>query len=181
MSVYPDEHHLSSWAGICPGNEESAGKRLRGRTTRKDRRLRRAWVEAAWAAGRTKASYLGAQDRRLAARRGRKRALLAVGHTLLVIFDHLLKSDEEYQDLGAEHFDGMDPERLRRYPVNLSMLLDVSIEMLARDDLDLDFRANGAATSSPHPAAEAKPSRPKAQPQRPRARRTKSSSTPVGS
>ena len=62
----------------------------------------------------------------------------------------------------------------------LSMLLNVSVEMLARDDLDLDFRANGAATSSPHSAAEAKPSRPKAQPQRPRARRTKGSSKPVG-
>ena len=70
MSVFPDEHHLSSWAGICPGNEESAGKRLRSRTTRKNRWLRRALVEAAWAAGRAKSSYLGAQYRRLSARRG---------------------------------------------------------------------------------------------------------------
>ena len=59
MSQFPGEHHLSSWAGICPGNEESAGKRLRNRKTRKNRWLRRAITEAAWAAGRTKNSYLG--------------------------------------------------------------------------------------------------------------------------
>jgi transposase len=114
MSVYPDEHHLSSWAGICPGTEESAGKRLRSRTTRKNRWLRRALVEAAWAAGRAKQSYLGARYRRLAARRGKKRALLAVGYSLLVIFYHMLKSEVEYQDLGVEYFDRLDPERLRR-------------------------------------------------------------------
>jgi transposase len=117
MSVFPDETHLSSWAGICPGNEESAGKRLRSHTTRKNRWLRRALVEAAWAAGRTKNSYLGAQYRRLAPRRGKKRALLAVGHSLLVILYHLLKYDRDYQDLGADYFDRLEPERLRRYLV----------------------------------------------------------------
>jgi transposase len=117
MSVFPDETHLSSWAGICPGNEESAGKRLRSRTTRKNRWLRRALVEAAWAAGRTKNSYLGAQYRRLGPRRGKKRALLAVGHSLLVILYHMLKYEREYQDLGADYFDRLEPERLRRYLV----------------------------------------------------------------
>jgi transposase len=134
MSLYPDEHHLCSWAGICPGNEESAGKRLRGRTTRKNRWLRRALVEAAWAAGRTKASYLGAQYRRLAARRGKKRALLAVGHTQLVIFYHMLKSDEEYQDLGAEYFDRMDPERLRRYLVKRLEQLGYQVDLRTKDE-----------------------------------------------
>ncbi len=117
MSQFPDEHHLSSWAGISPGNEESAGKRLRNRTTRKNRWLRRAIIEAAWAAGRTKNSYLGAQYRRLAARRGKKRALIAVGHSLLVIFYHMLKYDVEYQDLGVDYFDERDPEHLRHYLV----------------------------------------------------------------
>src|SRR5262249_11646945 len=91
MSVDPDEHHLSSWAGICPATEESAGKQLRNRTTRKNRWLRRALIEAAWAASHTKSSYPGAQYRRLAPRRGRKRALVAVGHSMLVIMYHLLK------------------------------------------------------------------------------------------
>jgi transposase len=133
MSVYPDEHHLCSWAGICPGNEESAGKRLRSRTTRKNRWLLRALVEAAWGAGRTKASYLGAQYRRLAARRGKKRALVAVGHSLLVIFYHMLNTDVEYQDLGMEHFDHLDPERLRRYLVKRLERLGYQVSLTTRD------------------------------------------------
>ena len=117
MSVFPDEHHLCSWTGICPGNEESAGKRLRSRTRKGNRWLRRALAEAAWAASHAKNSYLAAQYRRLAARRGKKRALLAVGHTILVIFYHLLKNHVEYRDLGADFFDRLEPERLKRYLV----------------------------------------------------------------
>ena len=133
MAVFPDEDHLSSWAGICPGNEESAGKRLRSRTTRKNRWLLRALVEAAWGAGRTKASYLGAQYRRLAARRGKKRALVAVGHSLLVIFYHMLSTDVEYQDLGVEHFDRLEPERLRRYLVKRLEQLGYQVSLTTRD------------------------------------------------
>jgi transposase len=117
MSVFPDEHHLSSWTGICPGNEESAGKRLRSRTRKGNRWLRRALAEAAWGAGHKKDSYLAAQYRRLAARRGKKRALLAVGHSILVIIYHMLRRDVAYQDLGAEYFDRLEPERLKRYLV----------------------------------------------------------------
>jgi len=117
LSVYPDEHHLASWSGLCPGNEESAGRRLRSRTRQGNRWLRRALVEAAWAASHVKKSYLAAQFRRLAARRGKKRALLAVGHSLLVIIYHVLKHNQEYRDLGPEYFDRLEPERLRRYLV----------------------------------------------------------------
>jgi transposase len=133
MSVFPDERHLSSWAGICPGNEESAGKRLRSHTTRKNRWLRRALVEAAWSAGRAKQSYLGAQYRRLAARRGKKRALLAVGHSLLVIFYHMLKSDVAYQDLGAEYFDRLDPERLRRHLIKRLEQLGYQVTLTSQE------------------------------------------------
>ena len=117
MSQFPDEDHLSSWAGMSPGNEESAGKRIRNRTTKGNRWLRRALTEAAWAASHTKASYLGAQYRRLAARRGKKRALVAVGHTILTIFYHLLKEGVAYQDLGVDYFDKLKPEQYRRYLV----------------------------------------------------------------
>jgi transposase len=117
MGQFPDEHHLSSWGGICPSNDASAGKRKRSRTTKGNRWLRRALAEAAWAASRTKDSYLGAQYRRLAGRRGKKRALIAVAHSLLVIFYHLLKEPVAYQDLGADYFDQQNPERLRRYLV----------------------------------------------------------------
>ena len=134
MSVFPDEHHLSSWAGICPGNEESAGKRLRSRTTRKNRWLRRAITEAAWAAGRTKDSYLGAQYRRLAPRRGKKRALIAVGHSLLVIFYHMLKYDVEYRDLGVDYFDKRQPERLRDYLVKRLQRLGYQVSLEPQTD-----------------------------------------------
>src|SRR4051794_41916029 len=120
--------------GSAPGNEESAGKRLRSRTTRKNRWLRRTLVEAAWAAGRTKGSYLGAQYRRLAARRGKKRALLAVGHSLLVIFYHMLKSDVEYQDLGVEYLDRLDPERLRRYLVKRLERLGYQVTLKTQEE-----------------------------------------------
>lgn len=117
MKVFPDEHHLVSWTAICPGNEESAGKRLRSRTRKGNRWLRRALTEAAWGASHAKDSYLAAQYRRLAARRGKNRALLAVGHSILVIFYHLLTHDVEYHDLGGDFFNRLQPERLRRYLV----------------------------------------------------------------
>jgi len=134
MSQFPDEHHLSSWAGICPGNEESAGKRLRNRTTRKNRWLRRAITEAAWAAGRTKNSYLGALYRRLAPQRGKNRALIAIGHSLLVIFYHMLKYDVEYQDLGVDYFDKREPERLRNYLVKRLQLLGYQVCLTPQTD-----------------------------------------------
>ena len=117
MAVFPDAHHLASWCGLCPGNEESGGKRLRSRTRKGNRWLRRALSEAGWAASRVKKSYLAAQFRRLAAKRGKKRALLAVGHSLLVIIYHVLKRGVEYRDLGPDYFDRLEPERLRRYLV----------------------------------------------------------------
>lgn len=133
MSRFPDEEHLSSWAGTCPGNEESAGKRIRRRTTKGDSWLRSALTEAAWAAGRAKHSYLGAQYRRLAARRGKKRALIAVGHTLLVIFYHMLKADIPYKDLGPDYFNKFKPEQYRCYLVKRLESLGFTIELIPRD------------------------------------------------
>jgi transposase len=134
MSVFPDEHHLSSWAGICPANEQSAGKRLRNRTLPKNRWLRRTLIEASWSASRTKNSYFGAQFRRLAPRRGKKRAIVAVGHSLLVIFYHMLKYDKEYQDLGANYFDRLEPERLRRYLVKRLERLGYQVTLSTEDE-----------------------------------------------
>ncbi len=114
MEQFPSADHLASWAGMCPGNDESAGKRRSGRATKGNRWLKRTLVQAAWAATHTKGTYLAAQYRRLARRRGAKRALVAVGHTLLVIIYHLLKRGPTYTELGADFLDRLEPERLKR-------------------------------------------------------------------
>ena len=114
MEQFPTPGHLASWAGLCSGSNESAGKRRSGRTTKGDRWLKRVLVQAAWAASHTKATYLAAQYRRLAKRRGRKKALVAVGHTLLVIIYHVLQRGTTYQELGPDFLDRLEPERLTR-------------------------------------------------------------------
>jgi transposase len=105
---FPSAQHLASWAGICPGNNESAGKRLSGKMRKGNAWLRSALVEAAHAAVHSKNSYLSAQYHRLVSRRGKQKALVAVGHTLLVIVYYLLLREEEYQDLGGNYFDERD-------------------------------------------------------------------------
>lgn len=104
MTVFGAAEKLSSWAGMCPGNNESAGKRKSGRTRKGSKWLRSTLVESAFAAGRTKNTYLAAQFWRLAGRRGRKRAAVAVGHSILVIAYHVLDRRQPYTDLGGDYF-----------------------------------------------------------------------------
>ncbi|MDP9310802.1 MAG: IS110 family transposase [Chloroflexota bacterium] len=108
MRRFPSAQHLASWAGMCPGTYESAGKRQRGTTRKGSPWLRALLVQAAHAAARTQRTYLAAQYRRLAARRGKQRAAVAVGHTILVIIYHLLTEETEYKDLGPQYFDEHD-------------------------------------------------------------------------
>lgn len=129
MERFPTAGHLASWGGICPGTEESAGKRKRTRTTQGNRWLRRALTEAAWAASHSKDTYLNAQFRRLAGRRGKKRATLAVGHTLLIIIYHVLKDRVDYHDLGADYFLKLEPERQRRYLVKRLEQLGYEVQL----------------------------------------------------
>jgi transposase len=117
MKPFPTAKQLSKWSGMCPGNNESAGKKKSGRTPPGNRWLRQVLVQSAWAASHSKKSYLAAQYRRLAARRGKKRALMAVGHSILVILYHLLKERRQYVDLGAHYLDQLDPQGLIRYHV----------------------------------------------------------------
>lgn len=117
MKPFPTHRHLAKWAGMCPGNEESAGKRRRRSLTPGNRWLKRTLVQAAWGASHTKNTYLASQYRRLVGRRGKKRALIAVGHSMLVIFYHLLQRRTTYTDLGGDFFDRLEPERLTRYYV----------------------------------------------------------------
>jgi len=118
MRPFATDQNLASWAGMCPGNEDSAGKRRRRRITPGNHWLKRTLAQAAWAASHTKKSYLASHYRRLAGRRGKKRALIAVGHSILVIFYHMLKKGTVYADLGAHFFDTLQSGRLKRYYVN---------------------------------------------------------------
>ncbi len=118
MEQFPSAQHLASWAGLCPGNNESAGKRRSGKIRKGSVWLRRGLCQAAWAASRTKDTYLAALYRRMIARRGKKRTIVAVAHTMLVIAYHLLKRHCVYQDLGADYFDQLDRRGLQRRLVN---------------------------------------------------------------
>ena len=117
MSRFPTDQHLASWAAMCPGNRESAGKRQSGHTNHGNRWLRTALAQAAWAASHSKNTYLSAQYRRLAGRRGKKRAIVAVGHTMLVMMYHMLKDGVDYQELGHDYLDKLQPQRLTHYLV----------------------------------------------------------------
>ena len=133
LTRFPSAAHLASWAGLCPGNHESAGHQRTGRTRKGNPWLRTALVEAAQAAVRTNGSYLAAQFRRLAARRGIKKALVAVAHTLLGIIYALLTRGATYTDLGASYFDARDRHHTsRRLVARLESLgFRVSLEPLA--------------------------------------------------
>jgi transposase len=114
MQRFPSARHLASWAGMCPGNRESAGKRLSGKTRKGNPWLRTALVEAAHAATHCKDSYLAAQYHRLVLRRGGKKATIAVGHTLLVIVYHVLADEQDYQELGGNYFDDYDRQAVQK-------------------------------------------------------------------
>ena len=112
MSRFPTPSHLTSWAKVCPGNNESAGKRISGATGKGNPWLRSALIEAAWMAARTKNTYLSAQFKRISVRRGAKRAALAVAHSILVTMYHMLARGTKYSDLGGTYFDQMNVDRV---------------------------------------------------------------------
>ncbi len=114
MRRFPSAAHAAAWAGVAPGNYESGGKRYSGRTRPGDKALRTGLVQAAWAASHTKHTYLAAQYQRLVGRRGKKRTLMAVAHSILVIAYHMLRRHEPYHDLGGNYFD----ERKKESVVN---------------------------------------------------------------
>jgi transposase len=117
MDQFPSAGHLCVWAGMSPGNNKTADKPKSGKTTKGSRWLRASLVQAAWAASHKKGSYFQARYRRLAPRRGKKRALVAVGHSLLISIFHVLKDKAEYKDLGGDFFDKLNSKRLVPYLV----------------------------------------------------------------
>jgi transposase len=117
MSVFPTAGHLASWAGRCPGNNRTGGKRRSGKPTKGNRWLGEVLIECAWSAARSREGYLSAQYWRLARRIGKKKAAVAVGHSILVIAWHLLANDCDYQDLGGDYFVRRDTDRQRQRAV----------------------------------------------------------------
>ena len=134
MSHFPTADHLASWAGVSPGNNESAGKRKSGRTTDGDRWLKRCLSQAAWAASHTKGTYLAAQYRRISHRRGKKRAIIAVAHAILVAAYHMLSDGTQYQDLGVDYLDRLHPKRLRDYHVRSLKKLGYEVKLTENED-----------------------------------------------
>ena len=130
MSRFPTAAHLASWAGMSPGNNESAGKRKSGRTRKGSKALRTALVEAAKAASHSKDTYLSAKYHRLAARRGSNRASVAVGHSILVTIYHLLKTRQMYKDLGANFLDDSKKQSAIRRHIKTLESLGVKIQIV---------------------------------------------------
>lgn len=129
MTRFPTAQHAASWAGMCPGNNASGGKRRTAHTRKGSPWLRAALCEAAWAAGRCRDGYLPTQFRRLASRRGRKRAVVAVGHSILVIAYHLIANATSYHDLGTAHLDIRDAERVKRRSVQRLQALGYRVSL----------------------------------------------------
>ena len=129
MSRFPSHKHLCSWARICPGNNESAGKRKSGRTGNGNKWLKSILVECAHAAGRSKGTYLSAQYARLARRKGKKRAAVAVGHSILEAIYFILRDKVPYHDLGPDHFDQINRAHTIRYHVRRLEGLGLQVQL----------------------------------------------------
>ena len=149
MDQFPSAAHAASWAALCPGNNESAGKRLSGKTRKGNVWLRRTMCEVAWAASHTKDTYFAAQFRRIASRRGSKRALMAVAHSILVTAYHMLKHKCHYKELGADFFDAINRDKVRdRLVQRLSKLgFDVTLKSKATGETATDDGQNSLAAA----------------------------------
>jgi transposase len=117
MSRFPSDKHLASWAGVCPGNKQSGGKRLSGKITKGNTTLRAILAEVAWVLSHMKDNYLAAYYHRLARRLGKNKAAMALAHRLLVIIYHVLSTRKPYHELGADYFEQRDRTRLTQRSV----------------------------------------------------------------
>lgn len=136
MSRFPTAKHLASWAGVCPGNRVSGGKRLSGATTKGNVHLRSVLCQLAWGIARCKTpNYLTSFYHRIARRRGKKRAILAVSHSLLVSIYHMIRDNKPYHDLGPEYLDKLDSERLERRAVQQLEQLGFAVALTRKQEV----------------------------------------------
>jgi transposase len=133
MDQFPTAAHVSSWAGLCPGNNESAGKRFSGKTRKGNVWVRRTLCEVAWAASHQKDTYFAAQFRRIALRRGKKRALIAVAHSILVTAYQMLKHQSHYRELGVDFFDTINRDKVRKRLVQRLSKLGFEVTLVSKD------------------------------------------------
>jgi len=129
MAQFPSAQHLASWAAVCPGNHQSAGKRLSGTTRDGNKWLRRTLCQVAWAVTRKKDCYLSAQFKRLAARRGVKRAVMAVAHSILIIGYAMLKTGRSYRELGGGYLEQINKQQLQHYFVKRLQRLGLTVSV----------------------------------------------------
>jgi transposase len=170
MTRFPSDAHLASWAGVCPGNCESAGKRKNGKTTKGNPYLRGVLCEMAWIVSRMKDNYLSAFYHRIARRRGKKRAILAVAHKILVIIYHMLKDNKPYQDLGGDYFDQLDAARIERRAIQRLEQLGYNVTLTKEEATDKPTKPEVVDTppkqkttrKTPKPKATDKSPKPKA-------------------
>lgn len=135
MNRFPSDKHLASWAGVCPGNHESAGKRLSGSTTHGNPYLRAVLCQIAWVVAHTKDTSLSAFYHRIARRLGRKKAIVAVAHKLLVIIYHALSSKKPYEELGADYFDHLDKARIERRSIQRLEQLGYTVTLSPKEEV----------------------------------------------
>jgi len=129
MSKFPTHRHIASWVALCPGNNESAGKHKSGRTRKGNQWLRRSLIEIAHAARRAKNTYLSSQYYRLVSRRGKKKAIVAVAHSILVIAYYILKNNVPYQDLGNNYFERLNAAHIQRHHVRMLERLGLKVTL----------------------------------------------------
>ncbi len=134
MSRFPSDRHLASWSGVCPGNTQSGGKRLSGKITKGNARLRSVLVEVVWNISRIKNNYLSAKSHRLARRLGKLKAAIAVSHSLLIIIYHILRDKKPYRDLGADYFATIDKERLTRQALRRLEALGYAVTLTPKQE-----------------------------------------------
>jgi len=131
MSRFPTSSHIASWAGLCPGNNESAGKRRKAKTTKGNPLLRTTLIQAAKAASHTKDTYLAAQYHRIAARRGANKAAVAVAHSILVIIYSMLKNHLPYQEMGADYFAKVNSKAIANRAIKQLEMLGYQVKIEA--------------------------------------------------